>query len=535
MKDKAIYSVKMYTQSILLAPFPSDADGGQSNELATAFANRSAVLFHAHAFDDCIKDIDRAIKYHYPEKSVYKLHERKAKCLFNLQRPSEAAQMVGMALDSLSKSELDDKKCRTVSKSLKDMESNLAQLVPKEKDLKEGFDLMKTMTDIMGKISVFIVDVEKRKTLEAKVLEMLLPLINEYSTIAGKGVGELQKYIVKQIRRAVDAVPGLERQAKKVIYSVLDSANEEYRVSAVDEVSIEADPKSEYQYLSDACLVKKTPDKGFTIIARRDIKPGDPVIVEKPYAHAVFQKYKHMYCHHCLQYTFAPVPCRGCVPTIYCSEECRDEAKTYHRYECHCVDELLNESMTEIQHIHLAYRVVTMAGLKTILKHKKYIEKTPSENDKIEKDLELKNYEILYRKETQCEQDSGDYLFQTALIAIFLNFCLKQGNFFEETSLLPEASGMTADEIEDYVGGTLLHFLHSLKRTSIQVVEDEITKNAMQPTFIRSLIGVAAYTTVNLLSHSCDPGIACLMDTSQGCVVRALSTIKAGEEVWCIS
>jgi hypothetical protein len=43
---------------------------------------RSAALFHSKLFEDCIKDIDRALFSGYPKKQqLYSLYLRKAKCL----------------------------------------------------------------------------------------------------------------------------------------------------------------------------------------------------------------------------------------------------------------------------------------------------------------------------------------------------------------------------------------------------------------------------------------------------------------------
>jgi hypothetical protein len=48
---------------------------------------RSAALFHMNFYEDCIKDIDRALASGYPKlQNLYNLHLRKAKCLKFLKK-----------------------------------------------------------------------------------------------------------------------------------------------------------------------------------------------------------------------------------------------------------------------------------------------------------------------------------------------------------------------------------------------------------------------------------------------------------------
>lgn len=79
LKKKDITALECYSMSVAFAPTDSE-------ELALAFANRSAVSFSLGRFEDSIIDIDRALLKNYPEHLKYKLHERKGKCLLNVGR-----------------------------------------------------------------------------------------------------------------------------------------------------------------------------------------------------------------------------------------------------------------------------------------------------------------------------------------------------------------------------------------------------------------------------------------------------------------
>ncbi|XP_060523174.1 SET and MYND domain-containing protein 4-like [Cylas formicarius] len=72
----SVEALEFYTKSILFSP-------GSSENLALAYANRSAVLFENRLYEECIADINRALKSGYPEKLKAKIETRmeKAKSL----------------------------------------------------------------------------------------------------------------------------------------------------------------------------------------------------------------------------------------------------------------------------------------------------------------------------------------------------------------------------------------------------------------------------------------------------------------------
>lgn len=63
-----------YTESVAVAP-------AKSQELAFAYANRSAVFITLRKHHDCLIDINRALQANYPEAGTQKLKERKYKCV----------------------------------------------------------------------------------------------------------------------------------------------------------------------------------------------------------------------------------------------------------------------------------------------------------------------------------------------------------------------------------------------------------------------------------------------------------------------
>ncbi|XP_044005646.1 SET and MYND domain-containing protein 4-like [Aphidius gifuensis] len=89
-KDYLSKSIKAYSESIAFAPLGS-------KELSLAYANRSAVLFRARHYEDCLLDIERALKSGYPDKLKTKLYLRQSLCFKALKPNSKLEADISMA------------------------------------------------------------------------------------------------------------------------------------------------------------------------------------------------------------------------------------------------------------------------------------------------------------------------------------------------------------------------------------------------------------------------------------------------------
>ncbi|OAD52317.1 SET and MYND domain-containing protein 4 [Eufriesea mexicana] len=82
-----VKSIELYTKCAQYAP-------ANSCELPIAIANRSASLFYLNRYDDCIKDIELAIKLNYPKHLQYKLYLRAIQCYLKLNKQHLADEML---------------------------------------------------------------------------------------------------------------------------------------------------------------------------------------------------------------------------------------------------------------------------------------------------------------------------------------------------------------------------------------------------------------------------------------------------------
>ena len=69
---KYLEALKLYNKSLICS-----LNGSQ--EIAVIYANRSAVFYAMKKYDECLKNLEAALNYNYPEKLKFKLIERYAK------------------------------------------------------------------------------------------------------------------------------------------------------------------------------------------------------------------------------------------------------------------------------------------------------------------------------------------------------------------------------------------------------------------------------------------------------------------------
>ena len=87
-------ALKLYTESIICSP-------ELGPELSLGYGNRSAALYHIGQYEDCLQDIEQALKTKFPRNLEYKLHQRKGLCLTKLGKYAEGQKAFVTAMASL--------------------------------------------------------------------------------------------------------------------------------------------------------------------------------------------------------------------------------------------------------------------------------------------------------------------------------------------------------------------------------------------------------------------------------------------------
>jgi len=121
-----IEAMNLYNQALC---FSSSEGGG---EYSVILANRSALWADLGEHELVVVDVEHAIESGYPEKIVYKLHERRAKSRLALKHFEKALEDISVAAESLTYSTLDEAKQKAKVKDLNKLKASI------EKEIKSG-------------------------------------------------------------------------------------------------------------------------------------------------------------------------------------------------------------------------------------------------------------------------------------------------------------------------------------------------------------------------------------------------------------
>ncbi|KAF7995909.1 hypothetical protein HCN44_007016 [Aphidius gifuensis] len=138
-KDYLRKSIEAYTKSIAFAPLGS-------KELSLAYAKRSAVLFKARLYEDCLLDIERSLKAGYPDELKTKLFLRQSLCFEALKRSSRLEASISMA--------------------------NAMQWLPDLKENNPKYDITKEYPKMINELKEPLMDPDTKKTIRQQYSQM---------------------------------------------------------------------------------------------------------------------------------------------------------------------------------------------------------------------------------------------------------------------------------------------------------------------------------------------------------------------------
>ena len=270
-----------------------------------------------------------------------------------------------------------------------------------------------------------------------------------------------------------------------------------------------------------------SPDRGRYIVAKRDIKPGEVILVERPYASVLVPEYRWSHCHHCMSRTVSTIPCTQCSSALYCNETCRSQAwSAYHRAECLCLDMMYVSDVWKFG--RLALRTVAMETIEQQLGYKQKLDadeyggvpdilKGCSENGK----YVAGDHNAIYNLGTHSQDRDFHDLFRLSVMAVFLTRCLQRCGYFGENE--------RDEACVAYIAGLILSYLQLLPCNAHDISEMQLDRNNVA-TSVSATIGAGIYSTLSLFNHSCDPAVVWTM-YGQTCVSRTITTVFAGDEL----
>lgn len=230
-------------------------------------------------------------------------------------------------------------------------------------------------------------------------------------------------------------------------------------------------------------LTKADASKGNFIITKEEVKSGETILVEEPFAACLLPKFAGSHCHECFARLVAPIGCSNCSGVAFCSISCKEKAcGSYHQYECRYLDLLVGSGMSILCHTTL--RIITQT------------------NNDPKKLQEVREFLDGLCKHSE-QRKPFDYLQRTLMTTFLLRF-LQHSEFFGRRKT--EAVDPTEQELS--VGVLILGLLQALQFNAHEIFETRLGDRHRITGSLPINIGVGVYKTGSLFNHDCSPCVA---------------------------
>ncbi|XP_063708861.1 SET and MYND domain-containing protein 4-like [Culicoides brevitarsis] len=272
----------------------------------------------------------------------------------------------------------------------------------------------------------------------------------------------------------------------------------------------------------DEIELKQSEEFGRYICAKRDLYPGDVVILDKPHYKVLEDDAKHKFCENCFESNFMNlISCKFCTKAMYCGAKCEEEAwKRYHQFECKATESDLNPHL-----IRTALKIITLFddldNLRDLIES---VKKNPVTGFDFNLEPEIEHFKAVYCLETNSSKRSIHHYYVISK-ALARSWHLLVTHSPLKTIL------KTSDD-EDLFLNILFHMFHVLGMNShSSVFMTKIGKKSGFFDFDAETCGNALMPIMSLLNHSCAPNIYRVNRYGTFAVVVSRN-IKAGEQIF---
>ncbi|XP_063703663.1 SET and MYND domain-containing protein 4-like [Culicoides brevitarsis] len=286
--------------------------------------------------------------------------------------------------------------------------------------------------------------------------------------------------------------------------------------------SLSYKPKKNIPFMIDDLEFEESPEFGHLIRTKRDLKPGDILIIEKPFFKHVVNDLEFKRCANCLKQNYMNLfPCSRCTRAMFCSKNCQSEAdKRFHQYECKIIDGIffLNElhlGTPVATPIRIALKAITLfdnpQNLQTL------IEQSVDKSELFLLDFNNLTEELQFRTTyALATNESKRRIFEIFDFAVECAILWHLLNQFTDLPLL-----LKTKDCEDLFLNVLYHFYLS----SI------INGQALGHVIDGEEYGVAVFPFSSIVNHSCIPNVAKIFDNDT-IIMYARRPIKAGDQLF---
>ncbi|XP_032670457.1 SET and MYND domain-containing protein 4 isoform X2 [Odontomachus brunneus] len=283
---------------------------------------------------------------------------------------------------------------------------------------------------------------------------------------------------------------------------------------------------------SDAVVLKYDENNGRHVIAARNIDAGEVVVVEKPYSLLLSQENTLSHCSNCLKNSLAPIPCKYCTYSLYCSEKCRDiEWSKCHYIECSFFSIMAKYGFNDSDFLSLRLAVLAVKEAGSIHALKTMLEEVDKSDDSRTKGFSQDGkfhsdkYISLYSLERNTEKRPFIDLFRRTIDTCFILYLLATCTKFFGIKFSDDLRALARNDDVTFVGGLILRHQQIIP-TNVHCFTEQryLECDPVQR-------GLAAMPFCSLFNHSCSPNMM-RISRSQHIVLYAMYPIRKGEQLF---
>ncbi|XP_057323034.1 SET and MYND domain-containing protein 4-like [Microplitis mediator] len=278
---------------------------------------------------------------------------------------------------------------------------------------------------------------------------------------------------------------------------------------------------------SGGIAMKYNKEFGRHVVATRDIKAGETLMVARSYVSVIKREKIIKFCWYCLQRTWASIPCNECVNVVFCNEECRDKAwQEFHDIECPFLTAVGLERIVsgDLLGIKMTIKALKEAG--SLEELEKKVEALDAIPDKINNcrynnvydDTRYESVCTMYREGRSDLSAVRDLIRSVEL----LYYLIKSTKMFGD-----KISDLSETRSNKWITFMVELIFRHQEISQMNATELRIRK-AADDAPIRSYILIPLY---GFLNHNCDPNIHKLTSGDMNALF-AVRFIKKGEQIF---
>lgn len=309
---------------------------------------------------------------------------------------------------------------------------------------------------------------------------------------------------------------------------ILSNGNEESARINSQQISLSFDEHTKLAGVADCLKLEHNTEWGRHVVTTRSLNINETVMIERPFSFVGHDcsDSKYNRCSHCYKALMNFIPCKNCVYSMFCNDECLEAANnSRHKVECQLAKIEISNCEGNEKEFQLVLHTLCEINnaFETVEELIRTIESMIG-GDSIETDgsnIKSKKLEMILQLETNKDkQDSSD--FKRLIRNTLKNYvAVMRVNEFQER--------FASDEDKRFLQHLILHLVHIAKQP-ILFSDLNVDVKIFREAEIRDY-GMGLYPVGSILNHSCVPNVYCY-SVDNRLICKVIRPIRNGEQLF---